>query len=127
MSDPLADLSAQDVSIWLDDISRERLRTGNLADSATLFLMAIGMTYVVYIGSIDLSMQAVAAVSSIVLALQIPRYGVAGIAVALAAGAAFGSPGIGAAPLFPAVAVPGATAAAAAFGSMPSAGRMTDK
>jgi len=32
MSDPLADLSAQDVSIWLDDISRERLRTGNLSD-----------------------------------------------------------------------------------------------
>jgi transaldolase len=31
MSDPLADLSAQDVSIWLDDISRERLRSGNLA------------------------------------------------------------------------------------------------
>jgi len=32
MSDALADLSAQDVSIWLDDISRERLRTGNLKD-----------------------------------------------------------------------------------------------
>jgi transaldolase len=32
MSDSLADLSAQGVSIWLDDISRERLRTGNLAD-----------------------------------------------------------------------------------------------
>ncbi|MCU1688810.1 MAG: transaldolase [Jatrophihabitantaceae bacterium] len=32
MTDPLADLSAQDVSIWLDDISRERLRTGNLAE-----------------------------------------------------------------------------------------------
>jgi transaldolase len=30
MSDALADLSGQDVSIWLDDISRERLRTGNL-------------------------------------------------------------------------------------------------
>jgi transaldolase len=30
MSDALADLSAQDVSVWLDDISRERLRTGNL-------------------------------------------------------------------------------------------------
>ena len=30
MSDPLADLSAQDVSIWLDDISRERLKSGNL-------------------------------------------------------------------------------------------------
>ena len=32
MSDILADLSAQDVSIWLDDISRERLRSGNLQD-----------------------------------------------------------------------------------------------
>ncbi len=32
MSDSLADLSAQDVSIWLDDISRERLASGNLAD-----------------------------------------------------------------------------------------------
>ena len=32
MSDALADLSAVGVSIWLDDISRERLRTGNLAD-----------------------------------------------------------------------------------------------
>ncbi|MGH8962402.1 MAG: transaldolase [Jatrophihabitantaceae bacterium] len=32
MTDALADLSAQDVSIWLDDISRDRLRTGNLQD-----------------------------------------------------------------------------------------------
>jgi transaldolase len=32
MSDPLADLSAQGVSIWLDDISRERLESGNLQD-----------------------------------------------------------------------------------------------
>ncbi len=32
MSDPLAELSAQDVSVWLDDISRERLRTGNLKE-----------------------------------------------------------------------------------------------
>lgn len=32
MTDSLAALSAEDVSIWLDDISRERLRTGNLAD-----------------------------------------------------------------------------------------------
>ncbi len=31
MSDALADLSAQDVSIWLDDISRERLASGDLA------------------------------------------------------------------------------------------------
>ncbi|MDQ1721660.1 MAG: transaldolase, partial [Pseudonocardiales bacterium] len=32
MSDALADLSALGVSIWLDDISRERLVTGNLRE-----------------------------------------------------------------------------------------------
>jgi transaldolase len=32
MTDPLAELSAHGVSIWLDDISRERLASGNLAD-----------------------------------------------------------------------------------------------
>ena len=32
MTDALAELSAQDVSIWLDDISRERLASGNLAE-----------------------------------------------------------------------------------------------
>jgi transaldolase len=32
MSDALSELSAAGVSIWLDDLSRERLRTGNLAD-----------------------------------------------------------------------------------------------
>jgi transaldolase len=32
MSDSLAELSDAGVSIWLDDISRERLRSGNLAD-----------------------------------------------------------------------------------------------
>jgi len=30
MSDTLADLSAAGVAVWLDDLSRERLRTGNL-------------------------------------------------------------------------------------------------
>jgi transaldolase len=32
MSDPLTQLSAAGVSVWIDDISRDRLRTGNLAD-----------------------------------------------------------------------------------------------
>ena len=43
MSDALADLSAQDVSIWLDDISRERLRTGNLADLIAKTTFAISL------------------------------------------------------------------------------------
>jgi transaldolase len=32
MTDSLADLSAAGVAVWLDDLSRERLRSGNLAD-----------------------------------------------------------------------------------------------
>ena len=32
MSDALTELSAAGVAVWLDDISRDRLRTGNLAD-----------------------------------------------------------------------------------------------
>ena len=32
MTDALAELSAQGVSVWLDDISRDRLRTGNLQE-----------------------------------------------------------------------------------------------
>ncbi len=32
MTDALADLSAAGVAVWLDDLSRDRLRTGNLAD-----------------------------------------------------------------------------------------------
>ena len=32
MSDALADLSAAGVSLWLDDLSRQRLHSGNLAE-----------------------------------------------------------------------------------------------
>ena len=32
MTDPLADLSTAGVAVWLDDLSRSRLQTGNLAD-----------------------------------------------------------------------------------------------
>jgi transaldolase len=35
MTDHLAELSAAGVAIWLDDLSRERLRTGNLLDLVT--------------------------------------------------------------------------------------------
>ena len=56
------------------------------ADSATLFIMAIGLTVVIMIGSIDLSPQAVAALSSVVLALLLPGWGAAAIPVALVMG-----------------------------------------
>jgi len=32
MTDPLDELSTKGVSIWLDDLSRQRLTTGSLAD-----------------------------------------------------------------------------------------------
>jgi transaldolase len=35
MTTPLADLSAAGVAVWLDDLSRERLRSGNLLDLVT--------------------------------------------------------------------------------------------
>ena len=35
MTDHLADLTAAGVAVWLDDLSRERLRTGNLLDLVT--------------------------------------------------------------------------------------------
>ena len=63
---------------------------GLFADSATLFLMAIGMTWVIFIGSIDLSAQAVAAVASVVLARLIPDHSATAIPLALLAGAGFG-------------------------------------
>jgi ribose transport system permease protein len=63
---------------------------GLFSDSATLFLMALGMTWAIYIGGIDLSLQSVAAVSSVIVALLIPGYGVLAIPVALLAGGAFG-------------------------------------
>jgi len=43
MSNPLKDLSAAGVAVWLDDISRQRLRTGNLADLVRDFSV-VGVT-----------------------------------------------------------------------------------
>ncbi|WP_413987996.1 ABC transporter permease [Labrys okinawensis] len=63
---------------------------GLFADNATLFVMALGMTFVIYIGSVDLSMQSVAAVASIILALLVPGYGLLAVPAAVLAGGAFG-------------------------------------
>jgi transaldolase len=43
MTSPLSDLSAQGVSIWLDDLSRDRLLTGNL-ESLTRDKYVVGVT-----------------------------------------------------------------------------------
>ncbi len=61
------------------------------ADTATLFLISIGLTFVIMIGSIDLSAQAVAALASVVLAILLPEWGYLAIPAALLAGIAAGA------------------------------------
>ncbi|ETK15226.1 inner-membrane translocator [Pseudomonas sp. FH4] len=48
---------------------------GLLADTSTLFVMATGITFVLLIGGIDLSSQAVASMASVIVALLLPAYG----------------------------------------------------
>ena len=57
------------------------------ADTMTLFLMASGATFVIMIGGIDLSVQAVASMSSCIVAVLLPDWGPAALLVALLASA----------------------------------------
>ncbi|MDE1011052.1 MAG: ABC transporter permease [Paraburkholderia fungorum] len=63
---------------------------GLLADSSTLFIMAAGTTFVVLLGSIDLSLQAVASLASVMVALFLPRYGAWAAVIALGASFSIG-------------------------------------
>lgn len=63
---------------------------GLLADSSTLFIMAAGTTFVVLLGSIDLSLQSVASLSSVIVAMLLPRYGAFAAVIALAVSACIG-------------------------------------
>jgi ribose transport system permease protein len=46
-----------------------------MADTATLFILAAGITFVVMLGGIDLSIQAVASLSSVIVAVSLSRRG----------------------------------------------------
>ena len=46
-----------------------------MADTATLFILAAGITFVVMLGGIDLSIQAVASLSSVIVAVTLSRVG----------------------------------------------------
>ncbi len=61
-----------------------------LADTTTLFTLAAGVTFVILLGSIDLSIPSVASLSTVIVALLLPRIGVGAFAVALLAGATAG-------------------------------------
>ncbi len=66
------------------------LRPENLiqvaADISTLFIMALGITFVIYIGSIDLSVQSIANMTTVLVTVLLPTLGFATIPAALLAG-----------------------------------------
>lgn len=63
------------------------------ADTMTLFLMASGVTLVIMIGGIDLSVQAVASMTSCILAVYLPRFGIFAIPLAVIGGVIAGFAG----------------------------------
>ena len=56
------------------------------SDTAVLFVMATGVTFVIMIGGIDLSIQSMASLASVIVALTVSRWGYAAFALAIAAG-----------------------------------------
>jgi ribose transport system permease protein len=60
------------------------------SDTATLFVMAVGVTFVIMLGGIDLSIQSVASLASVVVALTLPRFGYLGFALATLTGTVAG-------------------------------------
>jgi ribose transport system permease protein len=63
------------------------------ADTMTLFLMASGVTLVIMMGGIDLSVQAVASMTSCILAAYLPQWGLAAIPLAVLGGVVAGFAG----------------------------------
>ena len=60
------------------------------ADVATLFVLALGITLVIYIGGIDLSAQSVANMTTVLATLALPKLGIGSAPLVLAAGAGLG-------------------------------------
>ena len=53
------------------------------SDTATLFVMAMGVTFLIMLGGIDLSIQSIASFSSVVVALSLPYIGYFSFVVAV--------------------------------------------
>src|SRR5215212_10198595 len=61
------------------------------SDTATLFVLATGVTFVIMLGGIDLSIQAMASLASVIVALTVSRLGYASLALAVLTGAIAGT------------------------------------
>lgn len=62
-----------------------------VADIMPLFIMALGMTFAIYIGGIDLSAQSVANMTTVIASVSLPLFGPATAVVCILAGMAFGA------------------------------------
>ncbi len=60
------------------------------SDTAVLFILATGVTFVIMLGGIDLSIQSMASLSSVIVALTITRFGYGAFVLAVAVGAVAG-------------------------------------
>src|SRR3954451_2686747 len=60
------------------------------SDTAVLFILATGVTFVIMLGGIDLSIQSMASLASVVVALTIVRLGYFSFSVLIAIGSAAG-------------------------------------
>jgi ribose transport system permease protein len=60
-------------------------------DVSALFIIALGLTFVIYVGSIDLSSQALANMATVITAVALAAWGPAAALAALVAGALFGA------------------------------------
>ena len=62
-----------------------------VADTAVLFILATGETFVILLGGIDLSIQALASFASVIVAQLLPSLGLAAFLVSIATGLLFGA------------------------------------
>lgn len=61
------------------------------ADIVPLFIMALGMTFAIYIGGIDLSAQSVANMTTVIATIALPVFGIGAALVCIPAGFAMGA------------------------------------
>jgi ribose transport system permease protein len=64
---------------------------GLMADIVPLFIMALGMTFAIYIGGIDLSVQQLANMVTVIATVYLAQFGIGVALICIAAGAIFGA------------------------------------
>jgi ribose transport system permease protein len=89
---PLATLAALILLVGIAQPSFLELSTliGLASDTAVLFILATGVTFVIMLGGIDLSIQSMASLASVIVALTVTRLGYGSFLVAIAVGAVAG-------------------------------------